>query len=62
MVGRLPFWLASAIFVFAFTAVFEWHEAPERRSRRLVEAAVIGLCTGVAVTLVFEKLFLLRLP
>lgn len=62
MVGRLPFWLASALFVFAFTAAFEWLEAPERRLRRLIEAAAIGLGTGIAVTLVFEKLFLLRLP
>lgn len=62
MVGRLPFWLASALFVFAFTAAFEWHEGPERRLRRVIEAALIGLGTGLAVMLVFEKLFLLRLP
>jgi hypothetical protein len=30
--------------------------------RRVVEAALIGLGTGLAVMLVFEKLFLLRLP
>ena len=62
LVGRVPFWLASALFVFAFIAAFEWHEAPARRARRLAEAAAIGLGTGLAVTLVFEKLFLLRLP
>lgn len=62
MVGRLPFWLASALFVFAFTAVFEWGGGPEHRPRRLLEAALIGLGTGIAVMLVFEKLFLLRLP
>jgi hypothetical protein len=62
MVGRLPFWLAAASFVFAFIVVFEWREAAERRARRLLEAAAIGLGTGLAVSLVFEKLFLLRLP
>lgn len=62
MVGRLPFWLASALFVFAFTAVFEWEQGPQGRVRRVVEAALIGLGTGLAVMLVFEKLFLLRLP
>lgn len=62
MVGRLPFWLASALFVFAFTAAFEWHQDPARRARRVLEAAAIGLGTGGAVTLVFERLFLLRLP
>ncbi|BDG75278.1 tripartite tricarboxylate transporter TctB family protein [Roseomonas fluvialis] len=62
LVGRVPFWMASALFVFAFTTAFEWDQGPERRLRRVVEAALIGLGTGVAVTMVFEKLFLLRLP
>ena len=62
LVGRVPFWLASALFVFAFTTAFEWEQGPERRARRVAEAALIGLGTGLAVTLVFEKLFLLRLP
>lgn len=62
LVGRVPFWLASALFVFAFTAAFEWHDEPQRRARRVAEAAAIGLGTGLLVTLVFEKLFLLRLP
>jgi putative tricarboxylic transport membrane protein len=62
LVGRVPFWLASALFVFAFTTAFEWDQGPERRARRIVEAALIGLGTGLGVMLVFEKLFLLRLP
>lgn len=62
LVGRVPFWMASALFVFAFTTAFEWGQGPERRARRIVEAALIGLGTGLSVMLVFEKLFLLRLP
>ncbi len=62
MVGRLPFWAASALFVFAFAAAFEWELGPERRIRRLAEAALLGLGTGIVVMLVFEKLFLVRLP
>ena len=62
LVGRLPFWIASALFVFAFTTAFEWELGPQGRARRVVEAAAIGLGTGVAVMLVFEELFLLRLP
>lgn len=62
LVGRLPFWMASALFVFAFTATFEWEKGPERRARRLAEAALLGLGTGVAVMLVFERVFLVRLP
>ena len=62
LVGRVPFWMASALFVFAFTAIFEWERGPEGRARRLIEAALIGLGTGIAVTLVFERVFLVRLP
>lgn len=64
LVGQLPFWLAAAIFVFAFTSLFEWRaEAPiKERARRLAIAAVLGIGTGVAVTLVFQRAFLVRLP
>ncbi|MBW8269803.1 tripartite tricarboxylate transporter TctB family protein [Caldovatus aquaticus] len=62
LVGRLPFWLATALFVFAFTAGFEWPRGPAGRGRRLAEAAALGLGTGWAVQLVFEDLFLVRLP
>jgi putative tricarboxylic transport membrane protein len=62
LVGRLPFWLASALFVFAFTATFEWPRGPQGRTRWLLEAAAIALGTGWAVVLVFEKLFFVRLP
>ncbi|WP_170984771.1 tripartite tricarboxylate transporter TctB family protein [Roseomonas sp. AR75] len=62
LVGRLPFWMATALFVFAFTAVFEWERGPKGRPRRLAEAALIGLGTGLAVLYVFERIFLVRLP
>jgi putative tricarboxylic transport membrane protein len=62
LVGRLPFWLASALFVFAFTAAFEWGKGPAGRARRLIEAALLGIGTGIAVALVFERIFLVRLP
>ena len=62
LVGRLPFWLASALFVFAFTAAFEWEKGKQGRARRLAEAALLGLGTGLAVMLVFERIFLVRLP
>ena len=64
LIGRLPFWLASALFVAAFVILFEWQagEAPAGRARRIATAALLGVATGVAVVLVFEKLFLVRLP
>jgi putative tricarboxylic transport membrane protein len=64
LIGRVPFWLASAVFVSLFTVVFEWQpgQAWQVRARRIGEAVVIGLATGAAVTLVFEKVFYVRLP
>ena len=64
LIGRVPFWLASATFVAMFTILFEWQ--PDQpwlhRTRRVGEAIALGLATGVAVTLVFEKVFYVRLP
>jgi Tripartite tricarboxylate transporter TctB family len=64
LIGRIPFWLAATIFVTVFVAGFEWQPgvAPKARVRRLAVALAIGLGTGVLVTLVFERVFLVRLP
>jgi putative tricarboxylic transport membrane protein len=64
LVGRLPFWLATALFVFASVVVFEVVLAPlsPRVGRTLAWAAGVALVTGVAVVLVFERGFLVRLP
>jgi len=64
LIGRVPFWLASAIFVTSFTGLFEWQPGQPwpQRTRRITEAALLGLATGISITLVFEKVFYVRLP
>jgi putative tricarboxylic transport membrane protein len=64
LLGRMPFWLAAAIFVAAFTIIFEWQAGQPwpARARRIGEAVLLGLATGIAVMLVFEKVFYVRLP
>ncbi len=64
LVTRLPFWLASAIFVSLFILVFEWRVGVTSvsRARLLATALAIGLIAGVAISLVFERVFLVRLP
>ena len=64
LVGRVPFWLATFLFVFASIVVFERNEYKNRRmaTRRLIVAAVIAGATAFAVPFVFERIFLVNLP
>src|SRR4051812_12438624 len=64
LIGRMPFWIAAAIFVTLFVAAFEWRPGlePKARAKSLAVALVEGVLTGIAVTLVFERVFLVRLP
>lgn len=57
LVGRVPFWLATFIFVTAFIVLFEY---PARLQMAL--APVYGALTSLAVTWLFETLFYVRLP
>ncbi len=59
-----PFWLAAALFVTAAILLLQPALAGERRfgPRRILVAALIGLGAGGAVTLVFQQVFLVRLP
>ena len=64
LIGRLPFWLASALFVFSFITLFETVLAdhPGSLVRTLVWAAVVALGAGLGVQYVFGEIFLVRLP
>lgn len=57
LVGRVPFWLATFIFVTVFIAVFEY---PARR--RMALAPAYAAATSLVVTWMFESVFLVRLP
>jgi hypothetical protein len=59
LVSRLPFWLATLVFVSGFIALFRW---PEHRTRGLVLALICGACAGAAVTFLFQSVFLVQLP
>lgn len=64
LIGRMPFWLATTIFVSAFIVLFEWRpgEAWGTRAMRIGTALLQGVVTGVVVVLVFSKIFYVRLP
>lgn len=64
LIGLVPFWLATGLFVFAFILVFEtWLANPRRPLRQSLPWALgLAMATAVIVTLVFERAFLVRLP
>jgi hypothetical protein len=57
LIGRVPFWLATFVFVSAFIAIFEY---PSRR--RMALAPLYGAATSLLVTYLFQAVFLVRLP
>jgi hypothetical protein len=59
LVARLPFWLATLVFVSGFVALLRW---PELGARGVALALVYGGCTAAAVTFLFQKIFLVQLP
>jgi putative tricarboxylic transport membrane protein len=62
LVGRMPFWLATFLFVAGFVVLLEWPQGKGRRLGRLTLALVYGAAISAAVTLVFQEVFLVRLP
>ncbi|MBR0681263.1 hypothetical protein GXW74_12275 [Roseomonas eburnea] len=60
----LPFWAAAFVFLLLAIVLFEW---PERRAagtiaRGAAQAALIAGCAAAFITLVFQEVFLVRLP
>ena len=64
LVGLVPFWLATGIFVLAFILVFEvWLATPGRTLMQSLPWALgLAVATAAIVTFVFERAFLVRLP
>ncbi|WP_274423342.1 tripartite tricarboxylate transporter TctB family protein [Chelativorans sp. YIM 93263] len=64
LVGLMPFWLATTVFLFFFILAFEtWlSSAPKPLLRSAFWALVQAVIVGIVVTLVFEYGFLVRLP
>ena len=62
----LPFWLASTLFVTGTILVMQrMNREPEERRltpRLWIKAAVIGVLAALIMQVVFQDLFLVRLP
>jgi len=64
IIGILPYWLATGLFTFVFITIFEWERemSVARQRKCLISAALIAILSSAAITLVFERLFLVTLP
>jgi hypothetical protein len=65
LVGRgPPFWLATGLFVFVAILAFRWTDLKARGelAKGAAVAAACAIGTAAGVTLVFQELFLVRLP
>jgi hypothetical protein len=68
LIGRMPFALATFLFVLAFLLAFQWTPALLERARRGALVRTVGtavlqaLLVAATVTYVFERIFLVRLP
>ena len=64
LVGRVPFWLATFVFVLGFVALFEWQAglSHQQTLKAMASAVLVAGVTSAAVTVVFQYLFLVRLP
>lgn len=60
LLGHLPFRWATGLFVFAFIACFSFERG--RAVRSLGGATLMALAVAFGVGLLFEQLFLVRLP
>jgi hypothetical protein len=67
LVGHgLPFWLAAALFVTTAILSLQYQQSKSTgltlNTRSLVKTAAIGLGAGIVITIVFQEIFLVRLP
>lgn len=60
LVGHIPFWAATALFMAVFVAVFSFDRTRALRSTAI--AVGLAIVTAAAVTVLFEDVFLVRLP
>jgi len=64
LIGNLSYGLATGLYIFIFITLFEWKQETilKQRWKGLIMAIIIAVISSVAITLVFERLFLVTLP
>lgn len=64
LVGHVPFYLATFLFITAFTARFNWkpNVNGSERGRQLFKAFLMGAVFSALISALFQYAFLVRLP
>lgn len=63
LIGWMPFWLATVLFITSFVTVFNLPAGNARGTALVVlKAAITGAVATAVIVLVFEEVFLVRLP
>jgi len=64
LIGTLPYWLATGLLILVFVLLFEWERGMNGAQWRkcIISAVLIATLSSAAITLVFERLFLVSLP
>lgn len=64
LIGWLPFWFATALYVFSSIVLYERYltSEPKPLRRCLLSASIQSILVAVVITLIFQEGFLVRLP
>jgi putative tricarboxylic transport membrane protein len=64
LIGHLPYWLATWLFVATFVIAFEWLQPDQAAPiwRTALVGIVLGGVVALVISFVFQELFLVRLP
>lgn len=64
LIGRIPYVLATFLFVFAFISIFEYEKdnPPAQKRKKVLIAVVMAVLVAAIVSVVFRYLFLVSLP
>lgn len=64
LIGKIPYPLATGLFIFSFMVLFEGKRGMNfgQWRRCLISAALIASISSFTITMVFERLFLVTLP
>lgn len=64
LIGNLPYWLATGLFILVFVLLFERERGMTvaQWRRGVITASLIATLSSAAITVIFERLFLVTLP